>query len=208
MKNNIITFKQLGIVSVCVAALCASGVASAQNPPPFPKSKPTATAAADSSDQTQSSGQTKASGGAQSKASSAKGGSSLSAADKKFMMNAAKGGMMEVEGGKVAAQNATNADVKKFGNKMVSEHGKANNELMGIAKSKGVSLPSSGHSMKWKSDKDYMQDMVKDHTKDLAEFQKEAKEGSDPDVKKFAEKGSKMVSKHLEMAKNINGKLK
>src|SRR5438309_1036335 len=45
----------------------------------------------------------------------AKAGSKLSAADKTFMTNAAKGGMMEVEWGKLAGQNGQNPDVKKFG---------------------------------------------------------------------------------------------
>ncbi len=124
------------------------------------------------------------------------------------MKKAAKGGMMEVEGGKVAAQNAQNADVKKFGNKMVTDHGKANNELMAIASQKGVQLPARKHAAKWKSDKEYMDMMVQDHTKDLAEFQAEAQNGTDPDVKKFASKGAKMVEKHLNMAKDIQGKLK
>ncbi len=48
---------------------------------------------------------------------------------------------MEVEMGKVAAQNGQNADVKKFGNRMVTDHSKANNELMALAKEEGVALP-------------------------------------------------------------------
>jgi putative membrane protein len=145
---------------------------------------------------------------AKSPAPGAKGASKLSAADKTFMMNAAKGGMMEVEKGKMAAQNAQNADVKKFGNRMVTDHSKANNELMALAKEEGVSLPSSKSAGKWKSDKDYMDDMVKDHEKDLAEFQKEAQNGTDPDVKAFAAKGAKMVSSHLKMAQDTQAKLK
>lgn len=132
----------------------------------------------------------------------------LSSEDKSFMMNAAKGGMMEVEMGKMAAQNGQNADVKKFGNRMVTDHSKANNELMALAKEEGVSLPGAKAPGKWKSDKAYMDDMVKDHEKDLAEFQNEAKNGTDPDLKKFADKTSKVISKHLEMAKETQGKLK
>jgi putative membrane protein len=132
----------------------------------------------------------------------------LSAKDKTFMMNAAKGGMMEVEWGKLASQNGQNADVKKFGNRMVTDHGKANNELMALAKEEGVALPAAKSTGKWKSDKDYIDMMVKDHEKDLAEFQAEASGGTDPDLKKFADKGSKMVQKHLAMAKEIQGKLK
>ena len=138
----------------------------------------------------------------------AKAGSKLSSADKTFMMNAAKGGMMEVEMGKVAAQNAQSADVKKFGNRMVTDHSKANSDLMALAKEEGVSLPGAKAPGKWKSDKDYMDMMVKDHEKDLAEFQKEAQSGTDADVKAFAAKGAKMVSSHLKMAQEIQGKLK
>jgi putative membrane protein len=141
-------------------------------------------------------------------AGTAKAGGKLSAADKTFMMNAAKGGMMEVEMGKQAAQSAQNADVKKFGNRMVADHSKANSELMALAKEEGVSLPGAKSPRKWKSDKDYMDNMVKDHEKDLAEFQNEAKNGSDPDLKKFADKYSKVVAQHLKMAQETQSKLK
>lgn len=116
--------------------------------------------------------------------------------------------MMEVEMGKQAAQNAQNADVKKFGNRMVADHSKANSELMALAKEEGVSLPGAKSPGKWKSDKDYMDNMVKDHEKDLSEFQNEAKNGSDPDLKKFAEKYSKVVAQHLKMAQETQSKLK
>jgi putative membrane protein len=141
-------------------------------------------------------------------AAPAKAGAKLSAADKSFMMSAAKGGMMEVEMGKMAAQNGQNADVKKFGNRMVTDHTKANNELMALAKEEGVSLPAGKSPGKWKSDKDYIDMMVKDHEKDLTEFQNEAKNGTDPDLKKFADKTSKVISKHLQLAKETQGKVK
>ena len=141
-------------------------------------------------------------------AGTAKTGSKLSAADKTFMMNAAKGGMMEVEMGKMAAQSGQNADVKKFGNRMVTDHSKANGELMALAKEEGVALSGAKSAGKWKSDKDYMDMMVKDHQQDLAEFQNEAKNGSDPDLKKFADKYSKVVAQHLKMAQETQSKLK
>ena len=108
----------------------------------------------------------------------------------------------------MAAKDGQSADVKKFGNRMVTDHSKANDELMSLAQEEGVKLPNEKTSGKWKSDKDYMDMMVKDHERDLAEFQAEAKDGTDADVKKFAEKTSKVVQKHLDMAKEIQGKLK
>jgi len=49
------------------------------------------------------------------------------------MRNAAKGGMMEVALGKLAREKGQSADVKKFGERMVTDHSKANNDLKAIA---------------------------------------------------------------------------
>jgi putative membrane protein len=138
--------------------------------------------------------------------------SSLSAKDKSFMKEAAQGGMMEVEMGKMAQQKGKSAEVKKIGSTMVADHSKANNELMGIAKNKGVDLSKEkpkSHSMGDANfDKDYIDMMVKDHEKDLAAFQGEAKNGSDPDVKAFASKTSAVIQKHLNMVKSAQAKMK
>ena len=133
--------------------------------------------------------------------------SSLSAKDRTFIHKAAKGGMMEVAMGNLAAQNGQSDDVKSFGKRMVTDHSKANEELKAIAAKKGVKLTSKEPSGKWSSDKAYMDMMVKDHEKDLAEFQEEASTGTDPDVKKFAEDTAKVVQEHLDLAKQTQSKL-
>ena len=133
--------------------------------------------------------------------------SSLSAKDRTFIHKAAKGGMMEVAMGNLAAQNGQSDDVKSFGKRMVTDHSKANEELKSIAAKKGVKLPSKEPSGKWSSDKAYMDMMVKDHEKDLAEFQEEASTGTDPDVKKFSEDTAKVVQEHLDLAKQTQSKL-
>ena len=124
------------------------------------------------------------------------------------MKKAAKGGMMEVTMGKMAEQKAQSDDVKSFGKRMVTDHSKANDELKSIASKKGVELPRKEHIGKWTSDKAYMEMMVKDHEKDLAEFKEEESNGSDPDLKKFANDTAKMVQEHLDLAKETQGKLK
>ena len=134
--------------------------------------------------------------------------SSVSAKDKTFMKKAAKGGMFEVAMGNLAEQNGQSDDVKSFGKRMVDDHSKANDELKKIAAEKNVKLPAKEPTVKWSSDKAYMDMMVKDHEKDLTEFQEEANSGSDPDVKKFAEDTAKVVQEHLDLAKETQGKLK
>jgi putative membrane protein len=136
----------------------------------------------------------------------------LSAKDKTFMKEAAKGGQMEVDMGKMAQGKGKNAEVKKIGGTMIADHTKANNELMAIAKKKGVDLSKEKppkHSMNDANfDKEYIDMMVKDHEKDLAEFQTEAKNGSDADVKAFASKTSEVIKKHLAMVKAAQAKIK
>ena len=146
-------------------------------------------------------------------------GSSLSDKDKTFMKKAAKGGMMEVAMGQIAEQKGQSEHVKSFGKRMVTDHSKANEELKSIAAQKnvhlpskepkkGVQLPSKEHTTKWTSDKAYIDMMVKDHEKDLAEFKEEASSGSDADVKKFADDTAKVIQEHLDLVKEIQGKLK
>jgi putative membrane protein len=134
--------------------------------------------------------------------------STVSEKDRKFMHKAAKGGMMEVAMGKMAEQNAQSEDVKSFGKRMVTDHGKANDELKSIAAQKNVRLSTKEPSGKWSSDKEYIDMMVKDHEKDLAEFKEEASSGTDADVKKFADDTAKMIQEHLDLAKETQSKLK
>jgi putative membrane protein len=146
---------------------------------------------------------------------SGKMGSNLSASDKKFVHDAAQGGMAEVELGKLATEKASSDDVKKFGQRMVDDHTKAGDQLKQVASSQGITLPQ-GLSAKDKLtkehlsklsgeqfDKAYMADMVKDHTQDVADFQRESQSGSDPAVKDFASQTLPTLQDHLKEAKEI-----
>jgi putative membrane protein len=140
-------------------------------------------------------------------------------ADAKFAMDAAKGGMMEVELGKIAVAQASSPDVKQFGQRMVDDHSKANDELKQIASQKGITLPTSlDAAAKAKMDKmskmsgaafdkAYMRDMVEDHKKDVAEFKKESGSGQDADIKSFAGKTLPTLEDHLKMAQDTNSKV-
>ncbi len=139
-----------------------------------------------------------------------------SGSDAVFVKQAAEGGLAEVELGKVAAQKGSSDDVKKFGQRMVDDHSKANEQLQQVASSKKISLPT-GLSAKDKAtlsrldklsgaafDRAYMNTMVRDHTKDVSEFRKEASRGSDPEVKKFAQDTLPTLESHLSEAKKVD----
>ncbi len=136
--------------------------------------------------------------------------------DKKFAKEAAMGGLMEVELGKVASQKASSDAVKQFGQKMVDDHSKANDELKQVASQENLTLPTSldkkHQAMVDKMsamqgpafDKAYVKDMVKDHEKDVKEFQNESENGTDPNIKQFATKTLPVLQGHLQSIKDIS----
>jgi putative membrane protein len=131
------------------------------------------------------------------------------------MKEAAQGGEAEVQLGQLAQQKAESPDVKAFGQRMVDDHTKANDQLKQVASQKGVTLPSQPDSKDKAEkarlekmsgaqfDKAYMNYMVSDHKKDVADFQKEASHASDPDVKNFAQTTLPTLQSHLQQAESI-----
>lgn len=144
----------------------------------------------------------------------------LSRGDRRFIENAAMGGMAEVELGRMAQQRAADAQVKSFAGTMVQDHGKANEELMSLAAAKGVKLQTQlDRSHQRESDRlakrsgadfdrDYMDHMVDDHKKDVSDFEKAAKGARDPEVKAWAAKTLPTLQAHLTSARSIQGSLK
>jgi len=141
-------------------------------------------------------------------------------ADNTFVMKAAAGGMAEVQLGNLAKSQASNADVKSFGEQMVTDHTKANDELKDIAGKKGITLPTSLNAKDQALndrlsklqgadfDREYMKAMVSDHRTDVNEFRKESRSGSDPDIKAFAAKTLPTLENHLKMAESTDAKVK
>jgi putative membrane protein len=139
----------------------------------------------------------------------------MKSGDAKFAQAAAQGGMAEVQLGKVAAQKASSADVKAFGQQMVDDHSKANDDLKSAAEKGGMTLPTglnakdqalqsklqnlSGEQF----DRAYVKAMVKDHEEDVKQFQKEASTGKDPQIKDFASRTLPVLQMHLEKIKSI-----
>jgi len=150
----------------------------------------------------------------------------LAADDKKpfddadFVMKAASGGMHEVALGKLAATKATNDAVRKFGQMMVDDHGKANEELKKAAKSAGLSVPAKMDDEHQKEfdkfknytgtnfDREYVKHMVDDHQKDVAEFTRASKDAKNAAIKDFAAKTLPVIQGHLDKVKKLQEQVK
>lgn len=139
----------------------------------------------------------------------------MSSADRDFVMDAAIGGLMEVELGRIAAQKGMSDSVKQFGQRMVDDHSKANEELMTLAQSKGITLPTALDEKHQKDvtklsamsgaefDRAYSKMMLSDHNKDVKEFEKQSTKGGDADIKAFASKTLPTLREHLQMAQAL-----
>jgi len=144
----------------------------------------------------------------------------LGSADNTFAMKAAQGGMAEVQLGQLAKDHAKSQAVKDFGDRMVTDHTKANDELKSIASKKGITLPTSIDAKDQATydrlsklngaefDRAYMADMVKDHQTDVAEFRRESQNGNDADLKEFAGKTLPTLQEHLSLAQKTNSEVK
>ena len=144
----------------------------------------------------------------------------LSAQDSTFVMKAAMGGMMEVESGNAALQNSTNDRVKAFATMMVNDHSKANSELTALVGGRGITIPTAlpadmqkhiqeMQKMKGKQfDNHYMSMMVNDHQKTIADFEKQANSGADPELKAWAQKTLPTLQMHRDSATAVNKAIK
>lgn len=140
---------------------------------------------------------------------------SVGVSDEAFIVKAAQGGMAEVQLGKLAAQKATRTDVREFGSLMAEDHSKANEALMALAKSKGLVLSEqldakhAGDVDKLSKleggqfDRAYIEDMVKDHQADVAEFQEAAKTTKDAELKTFIVRTLPVLKTHLQKIEAI-----
>jgi putative membrane protein len=111
--------------------------------------------------------------------------------DKKFLGAAAQSDQNEIKLSELAEQKATNPSVKAFAQKMVMEHTKMSESMQPFAESWGLTPPAGlddDHQKEYDKlsglsgtdfDKEYMSQMVKDHTKALDAFTSEAKNTKD-----------------------------
>ncbi|WP_247237543.1 DUF4142 domain-containing protein [Telluribacter sp. SYSU D00476] len=140
--------------------------------------------------------------------------------DTEFAVEAADGGMFEVQLGQLAQKNGSAAQVKQFGQMMVNDHGKANEELKSLAQQKNITLPTSLSTEKQDKynelskktgaefDKSYMDLMVKDHKEDIEEFREMSQKGKDTELKTWATSKVPALEMHLQRAQTIQGAVK
>lgn len=133
----------------------------------------------------------------------------------KFLEQAAIGGMVEVQMGKIGQQKAALKSIKDFAAMIEKDHTAANAELSALASAKGFTLPTELPAMKKEHLKDlnnnsgknfdsyYINMMVEDHISDISLFEGATK-SPDTAVSAFAKKVLPVLQKHYNQAREIS----
>ncbi len=136
-----------------------------------------------------------------------------------FIIMASIGNLQEVNAGKLAAQKATKADVKAFGQMMIKDHSEMQQKLLQLAQARTYPLPHAAtdtppFDLKFTKmsvdefDRAYIHDMVAGHRSTVERFQNYSLTGKDPQVKEFARQALPMLKEHLEAIKALDEKYK
>ena len=147
--------------------------------------------------------------------------STISAADKAFLLEAVSGGMAEVSLGELAQQRGFSDAVKQFGLHMAEDHTKLNTELRDLAAKKGAALPMpmallpkhqrlldtmlklNGAAF----DRQYMREMIKGHELDVVLFQRQVEQGRDDELTVWVRQTLPLLQEHLRMAREAAAKV-
>ena len=139
--------------------------------------------------------------------------------DREFLTDAARGASMEVQLGNFAAQKATNDEVKRFGQRLATDHSQGGQTIRQMASNLKFTLPqeltpeqrnlvSRLENLSGKAfDREYIKEMVADHVKDISEYERAAAQATIAEIKQYASQSLPMLRDHLKQAREIAAKL-
>lgn len=137
-----------------------------------------------------------------------------------YILAAYEDGLAEIALGQLAAQKATNAEVKAFATLMVNEHTALNNTIKTLATAKGITLPADSaavalpveHRIVQNSlsqlsgndfDKAYMSHNVIVHLADVNATTVQSQSGTDAEVRALATESLPRLTMHFDNAKQL-----
>ena len=133
----------------------------------------------------------------------------------RFLKEAAADNIAEVEIADIAQRHSDRSDVKELATRIHHDHRQANEQLQSLAAQKGAQLPENMDSKQKREkqrlsklqgnefDRAYVDAMVKGHKHDIKEFEKQARETKDPELKAFAQQSLPILREHLQQAQQL-----
>jgi len=146
-------------------------------------------------------------------------GSTGQGMDTQFLQDAANSNHAEVMLGRLAMARANHPDVRRFAQMMMDDHGKAQNDLLALARDQGGTIePQLGPDHRRlqdqltrlqgaEFDRAYIDAMVKEHQQAISKFENQVRSGRDVQVKNYAADTLSHLRHHLETARDIQNRL-
>jgi len=143
----------------------------------------------------------------------------LARADRRFVTKAAELNTEEVRLSELAAQQASNPEVRAFAQQLVTEHTQATTELGSLSTRKGLdpmaredydqrAVTKLGKKTGSDFDKAYLEKMVDAHDDAIDLFEKESKNAKDPELQAFANKLLPSLREHQQHARTLEQTIK
>lgn len=141
--------------------------------------------------------------------------SGLSDLDKSYLKDTAQSNIEEIRFAPTVQRMAARPEAREYGRRMRRDHARAQRQLEALARRKHISLPQKpsedeqdimarlAREPKSRFDAAYKQEMIRDHTTDIAEARREISLGRDPQVKASAQKNLTLLQMHLKMARGL-----
>ncbi len=144
------------------------------------------------------------------------GSEKVNSSTSRFIKEAARGNDMEISMAEIGARKAQNPELKAFCEQLQQDHTKANDQLKPIAQKYGITLEQSQgrhHEReltsldkeqagpKW--DQKFATEMLKDHQKDIAKYERAASEVQEPDLKQYVQQTLPVLQQHFQRAETV-----
>lgn len=138
---------------------------------------------------------------------------------KQFVKDVVQSNIAEVKMGDLAQKKGTATGVKDFGKMLATDHAKARDKAIGVAKTMNVEPPKEEKIDAQKAherlsglsgavfDRDFTEHMVMVHQKNVESFEKHIKEGDSSEARRMASEMLPTLKMHLETAKTLHTQL-
>lgn len=144
----------------------------------------------------------------------------VAAAERAFITEATTSSLAEIDACRMMAARSADPGIKSYARQMEREHLSANDELKRIAEGKGIAVPTSASKEtrdllerlrglpSGEGDRAFVREFgIGSHYKAIEVFEKEAREGQDPQLRSFAEQTLPRLREHLTMAQQLQSKV-
>jgi putative membrane protein len=140
----------------------------------------------------------------------------LRAMDADFLREANRANLASIAMGRLAVRQGGSDQVRTYGQRMIDDHMNMSEDLVGIARSKSVDLPTQLPSEAQSDvarlegmsgmdfDREYTRQMVSDHQNVLDAFDRESRIGGDPQIRGFAARSLPIIQGNLQTAQDIS----